>query len=165
MHRLDGQNCTFQKTAMKDTARIPFFAHSVRDKTVLWDGGLKVNTPIEEAFRLGATDVLVLWSTGLEEEHFPELSERILKLYLSAASPMLAQLVKGRRESYNQAVKLIQQKNPFIHVVGLPHLPFRSSFAEESQLIEGLKAGYRQLEKSLGLAEAPYPDHWRMLGI
>jgi predicted patatin/cPLA2 family phospholipase len=57
--RLDGTSTPNAKEHAKSTARIPFIGGHINHHNV-WDGALSSGLPIQEAFDLGATHVLVL---------------------------------------------------------------------------------------------------------
>lgn len=160
---LHGQPPEAIKLAMQNTARVPFLAHSARDKSVLWDGGLKASIPVQQALDLGATHVLVVRCKDSIPATFRQqfnAEELLIKPALRLQAPDLFHLLRQRGHHAAQTLSMLAQNHPHIHVLGLPQVTMSYAEDDEAKLFRQLVEAWHFAGPALGLPEQPLPTEW-----
>lgn len=152
------------KTAMKNTARIPFLAHSARDEDVLWDGGLSASIPLQQALDLGATHVLVVRCKGQNEAVSLQISgieKFVVRPALHAGSKDLLHLLNQRPVRHAEILAQLAQNHPHIATLSLPNVTLSLSETREGRLFRQLVEAWHYAGVSLGLPNQPLPAEWK----
>lgn len=160
---LNGTSAAFCRDAAHHTARLPLLAHDPTDQTVLWDGALSNDAPIEEAFRLGATHVLVINPRGANQGHSQRsgFDRWVMEPLLRQRAPDLCRLWVNRYQ--NAAQSWAKYANdPRVCWFQLPRVNVYNQTTDERLLVEGLKAGWDHMANMLQLPYTPaYPEGWK----
>jgi predicted patatin/cPLA2 family phospholipase len=160
--RLDGTTAAFCREAAINTARLPLLAHDPKDTSVLWDGSLSNDAPIDEAFRLGASHVLVINPRGANQGSVkPSLFDRlVMEPALKRQAPDLHKLWMNRHQN-GQITMAKYADHPRVLQWQLPKVLVKNQTTDEKLLSGGVKAGWHYAAEALGLAQSPaYPANW-----
>lgn len=161
--RLDGTNANFCKAAALHTCRLPWIAHNPSDlETELWDGALSNDLPIDDALALGATQVLVLMTSGADEVGVKEESvvERLLiHRQIKTRCPQLHKLWATRSENH-VATYARYRNDPRVLFIQPPKVLVNNASTQARALLQGVKQGWDYLGEALQLPPLPYPTGW-----
>lgn len=161
---LHAQSSAEHKLAMKNTARIPFLAHSARDANVLWDGGLSASIPLQQALDLGATHVLVVRCKGQNEAASLQISgieKYVVRPALQAGGKDLLHLLNQRPIRHAEILAQLAQNHSHIHTLSLPSVTLNLAETREGRLFRQLVEAWHYAGVSLGLPSQPLPAEWK----
>jgi predicted patatin/cPLA2 family phospholipase len=162
IQRMDGTTAEFCREAAINTSRLPLLAHDPTDTSVLWDGSLSNDMPIEEAFRLGATHVLVINPRGANQQRTkPSLFDRtVMEPILMRKAPDLHRLWVNRHQN-GEATWAQYHDNPRVYQMQLPFIAVQNQTTDERTLLQGVLAGWHFAAQELQLETLPaYQSGW-----
>ncbi len=163
LQTMHGEPPAVHKCAMKNTARIPFLAHSSRDKEVLWDGGLSASIPLQQAFDLGATHVLVVRCKGRNESAALQISgieKYVVRPALQTSAKDLLHLLDTRPQRHAQILAELARNHAHIYTLALPSVTLNLAETREAKLFRQLVEAWHHAGESLGLPHQPLPAEW-----
>jgi hypothetical protein len=161
LQRVDGQPPAAVQQALYNSCLIPWLSTPIKAVPQLWDGGLSAPLPIEQAFKLGATHVLVLRaSPGVGARTRPSLAEHLMVHTQLHHAPALAAGMLGRFASTGQVVHTYQH-NPQVLMVQAPQVAAGPLATSAVQLLTSVLQGWRAAEAALSLPPLPYPALWQ----
>lgn len=161
LQRMNGLSVDEAKLAAVNTARIPWVAHGLADRAVLWDGHLTAGLPIRRAFEVGATHVLVLrtHSEALGAAGHARAEHFVIQPRVWLQNRTFARLLGTIPQQTQQTVATFQHYANVLWCAA-PEATMTSSETSEVVLVDHLMQGWRALEAALSLPTAPYPDEW-----
>jgi predicted patatin/cPLA2 family phospholipase len=163
MQPLHGVDKAEQKTALKNTARIPWVAHDPADETVLWDGGMAGGLPVRQALDMGATHVLVIRCNGANDgrgEKLQWLERYVIWPVLWWKSRIHYAQVRARHDKHFDILAWLKKAGDDVLVLAMPQVEIGGTEDDEGRLFRQLVDAYRYAAGALGLAEPSLPHAW-----